>query len=123
MTRKKAELAELGLVNKWDAALAARQQIAELQALVTQIDAQIKDSVGDAEEITRYGVPVALYQKKKAWAWSKFAAENEVLAEAYTVEVTKRELDREALLRDHPTLLEEFQTREYRLVSGKGTPT
>lgn len=121
MTRrvlKRADLIDLGLERKWSAARQAREEIAQLKALVEQIDQEIKNAVGDAEEITLNGVPVALYQYKKAYAWSQFAAENEILAKQYTTQVTREELDKDALIAKHSSALAPYQTREYRMVSG-----
>lgn len=106
------------LAPKIQAAQQARKEAAELIAFAEQIETEIKTEIGDRDvEVTLFGVPVYTTQRKDAFAWRQFQDTHPHIAERFTREVTVLELDKEAVKREFPDLLREFQTREFRRVS------
>lgn len=106
------------LAPKITAAQQARKEAAELLAFAEGIEREIKDFIGDRDvEATLFGVPVYLYQRKNAYAWKQFQDTHPHIAERFMIEQTQRVLDREAVAREFPDLLADFQTREFRHVN------
>lgn len=56
------------------------------------------------------GIPVVSNRKTATFARAKFAKERPDLAEQYTVQVIKDELDTRALKTDHPELFEKYRS-------------
>lgn len=106
------------LAPKIEAAREARESAKNLIAFAEQIEAEIKAAVGDRNaEVTVFGVPVYTYQDKDAYAWRQFQDKHPHIAERFMVERTEKVLDKDAVKREFPDLLGEFQTREFRAVS------
>ena len=62
---------------KIQAAQQARKEAQELLAFAEQIEAEIKDFIGDRDvEATLFGVPVYSSQRKQAFAWRRFQDEH-----------------------------------------------
>lgn len=125
MTRPNPKLEKLALdqfAAKIQAAEQARKEAAELLVFAEQQEAEIKAFIGDRDvEATLFGVPVYTFQRKNAWAWRQFQDTHPHIAERFMREVTVRELDKEAVQREFPDLLGDFQTREFRRVSRKAS--
>lgn len=91
----------------------ANLDIAAMEAYRDDLVAKIKKRMGKAEEMKIDGVLAFTYAPTKGYAWAKFATEHGDIADRYKVKVIKEELDKEALLKDHGTLLAPFQTKQF----------
>lgn len=107
------------MAGKIKSANEAREEAARLIALAEELEAEIKEAMGDNERATVFGVPVFTYTNKNAWAWSRFANDFPNIAEKYKVVVPKEELDKNRLLAEQGDLLAPYQTREFRRVNRK----
>ena len=106
------------LAPKIEAAKEARKSAAELIAFAEGIEEEVKAVIGDKDaEATVFGVSVYVYQRKDAFAWRQFQNTHPHIAERFMVEVTDKVLDKDAVRREFPDLLRDFQTREFRNVS------
>lgn len=105
---------------KIQAAMEARKEAEALIAFAQGIEEEIKQHIGDRDvEATVFGVPVYMYQRKNAYAWKQFQDTHPHIAERFMVEVTDKVLDKQAVAKEFPELLAEFQTREFRHINRK----
>lgn len=118
---KQVDIAAMGLAEKWKLREEAAQQVSQLQAFIDEVDTEVKKQAGDAEELTLYGRPVFLWHFKESYRYKEFTEVYPVIADAYMVEKTVKELDKAALVRDHKDKLAEFQSREFRRIAEKGS--
>lgn len=103
---------------KIQAALEARKEAEALIAFAQGIEEEIKQFIGERDvEATVFGVPVYMYQRKNAFAWKQFQDAHPHIAERFMVEVTEKVLDKQAVAKEFPDLLADFQTREFRHVN------
>lgn len=107
------------LANLVDAARKARAEAAALIAQAELWEQKIRDEMGDANQASVLGVPVYSYNWKQSYAWRQFQDKYPTIASRYQKPKEGMELDREAVLRDHPDLVREFQTREFRMINRK----
>lgn len=91
----------------------ANIDIAAMEAYRDGLVAKVKKRMGNAEEMKIDGVLAFTYAPTKGYSWAKFVTEHGDIADRYKIPVTKEELDKEGLLRDHATLLAPFQTRQF----------
>lgn len=109
--RKTADLSRLAELNK-----NYRQGLEDLKVLQAYLDSlatQIKKAMGSAHEAKIDGVLAFTYAPTKSYAWGEFAKEHPEIAETYRVKVVKEEVDKDRILREHPTLVEPFRTRQF----------
>lgn len=95
----------------------ALADIATMAAFRDKLEAEIKEAMGDSEEAKVDNVPVLTYAYKNAYRWREFADDNPALAKEFTIIVEKPVLDQESLVKQHPAVVRNYQTREFRLVS------
>lgn len=91
--------------------------IATMAAFRDKLEAEIKDAMGDGEEALIDDVPVFTHAYKNSYRWREFADDNPALAKEFTIIVEKPVLDQESLVKQHPAVVRNYQTREFRLVS------
>lgn len=91
----------------------AREDKKKVEAYIATLEKRLKKAVGDAESAEIDGVEVFTYAKTGSYRWAEFATENSAIADQYKVKQEVEVLDKEALLRDHGTLLAAFQTRQF----------
>jgi len=117
---KRIDISDMGLAKKWELREQAAAQVAELQAFINLVDDEVKKLAGDAEEILLFGSPVYTYKPRKAYRFREFTERYPMLANAFMVERTVLQLDKDALIDERAELLEEFRVREFRRVKAKG---
>lgn len=109
--RKAVELSRLAQVSaNYRQALA---DIKQMQAYADGLKKQLVKGIGNAEEATIGGVLMYTYAKTGSYAWAKFAEEHGEIADKYRIVVQKEGLDTEAILRDHPNLVADYQSRQF----------
>lgn len=91
----------------------ATLDIAAMQAYKDDLVAKVQKRMGDATELKIDGVLTFTYTPTKSYAWAQFAKAHPDIAETYTITVPKEELDKAKLIKDHPTLVAPFQSRQF----------
>lgn len=103
-----ADLAELHTL-----LLKAMEDEKLLAAYKKDLIGRIQKKMGNAEALKVNGVLRFTWAKTDSYAWGKFAEQYPDLAETYRVQVTKDEIDKDRLLKEHPNLVAPFQTRMF----------
>lgn len=91
----------------------ARDDRKQIDAYIRGLEARLKKALGDAEVAEINGVEVITYAKTDSYRWAEFATEHGQIAEKYKVLVQQEILDKDALLRDHASLLQDFRARQF----------
>ena len=117
--RQLSEIALDHLAGKVKSANEAREEAARLIAFAEELEAEIKEAMGEHERATVFGVPVFTYTNKNSWALSRFANDYPNIARNYIRVVEKEEIDKDRLLAEQGDLLAPYRTREFRRVNRK----
>lgn len=96
------------------------EDMAAAKAHIDRIDAVIKERMGDANTAKVNGVAVFTYNYKQAWRTSDLLEEHRPLCEEFFKTALVTEFDPKAFAAKHPQIAREYQTREFRTVSGDG---
>ena len=98
----------------------AEREYNEMGVLLKQLKQDIADEMGQAEVAKVRGVKVFTYQMKKSWRTADLLKDDRWgdLASRYLKPVLVDKLDMAAFAKDHPAVALEFQTREFRRVTG-----
>lgn len=84
-----------------------------IKAYKDKLGKQLRKIMGKAEIAEVAGVAVFTYAATDSYAWARFAEEHGDIADKYKIMVTKEGLDTDGLLRDHPTLVRDFRSRQF----------
>lgn len=117
--RQLSEVALDHMAGKIKSANEAREEAARLIAFAEELEAEIKEAMGDSERATVFGVPVFTYTNKQSWAFSRFANDYPNIANNYVITQQVEVLDKDRLLAEQADLLSKYQTREFRRVNRK----
>lgn len=85
----------------------------KIDAYIRGLEQRLQKAAGAAEVAEIDGVEAFTYAYTDSYRWAEFASEHGQIAEKYKVMVQQEALDKEALLRDHASLLQEFRTRQF----------
>ncbi len=91
----------------------ANLDIAAMTAYRDDLVAKVQKRMGDATDLKVDGVLAFTYTPTKSFRWAEFAKAHPEIAETYTITVPKDELDKARLLKEHPTLVAPFQSRQF----------
>ena len=118
MAKKKLTQVELdSIATKVRQYKQAVEDIRTMAAFRDRLEAEIKAAMGEDEEALVDNVPVFTHTWKHAYRWKEFVDDNPELAKEFEIIVEKTVLDQESLIKRHPALVRQYQSREFRLVS------
>lgn len=103
------------LVKLYDKGVAERNA---LDAELAQLEETIQVAMGAAETAMVKGVRTFTFNWKQSWRTTELKKDHGHLTKNYMVKQVTEKFDAKAFAKDHPSIAREYQTREFRRVSG-----
>lgn len=104
-----------GLVDLYDKAI---REYNDLGAQIEQLKATIQAAMGDAQAATVKDVATFTFNWKESWRTTDLKKDHGHLTRKYMVVQTVEKFDVNKFAKDHPSIARQYQTREFRRVSG-----
>lgn len=104
-----------GLVDLYDQAV---REYNDLGAEIEKLAGTIQAVMGDSQTGLVKGVSTFTYNWKNSWRTTDLKRDHGHLTRKYMVEQVVAKFDAKAFARDHPAIARQYQTREFRRVSG-----
>jgi hypothetical protein len=104
-----------GLVDLYDKAV---REYNDLGAEIEQLKTTIQAAMGDAQAATVKGVSTFTFNLKDSWRTTDLKKDHGHLTRNYMVQQVVDKFDVKAFAKDHPSIARQYQTREFRRVSG-----